>query len=652
MFADINTKHKKEYLRKGITSDALMRRVFPNKYKDYTRTYLLKEAGLTREGRDVAVLGTVREAVIKHTSNGAPMLVVKAYDREDTPFSARFICMAKLHPLFKAYVGSELFFGGVFQHDPIYGYSVFNPAFSANIQKEIRYKPIYGSIKNISEASHIRHIADAVSEKEIETIPAALLGKYPEINEAFRMIHFPKNGTEAELGKDRILLDDIVYFKLRLIEEQTGTLSRFTLPMRDYMEHQIRRFPYSLTGDQRASVNGILAQSEGGRRIRALVQGDVGSGKTAVAFCLMFCAAENGYLSVLMAPTQVLARQHYEELCRYTGNGEVAFVDSSLKKKERLALSEKVDSGSIRYLVGTSALLTFEFDREKIGLAVIDEEHRFGVEQRTGLYNSQTHIIIMSATPIPRTLAQSIYGTQTTIYQIREKPAGRLPVKTYYDNEQKAKNFLYARLKEGGQAYVICASKEDAGAEQKSVIKSASETYNEYRKLFEPLGFRVGLVTGSSGQAEKAETLDAFSEGRIHILVGTTVVEVGVNVPNATVIMILNAERFGLATLHQLRGRVGRGTKQSYCILVSETLNDRIRAMCLTDDGFRIAEEDLKERKSGDLLGLKQTGKNKYVEEILDHPEIAEDADEVVRKIDFQSAVNHLGKYRFIYGQD
>ena len=398
------------------------------------------------------------------------------------------------------------------------------------------------------------------------------------------------------------------------------------------------------------TVNGILELAEGGKRIRALVQGDVGSGKTAVAFCLMFCAAENGFQSVLMAPTQVLARQHYLELCRYTGPEEAVLLDGTSKGRGRASLETSISEGKVKYIVGTSAVLSAVIDREKIGLAVIDEEHRFGVVQRTGLYNDQTHVVTMSATPIPRTLAQSVYGKNTAIFQIRQKPAGRLPVKTYYDNGEKAVKFLYAQVKAGGQAYVICAAKEDCGQGAMEGVRNVEEVYGEYRRLFEPLGFPVGMVTSSVKQKQKETVLKDFSDGKIRILISTTVVEVGVNVPEATVILILNAERFGLATLHQLRGRVGRSSRQSYCVLVSNECGQRIRTMCMTNDGFAIAERDLKERRSGDLLGLKQSGKNKFVEEILDYPEIAQDADLAVRHIDFQSGINHIGKYRMIYG--
>ena len=325
-------------------------------------------------------------------------------------------------------------------------------------------------------------------------------------------------------------------------------------------------------------------------------------------------------------------------------------LDGTSKGRGRASLETSISEGKVKYIVGTSAVLSAVIDREKIGLAVIDEEHRFGVVQRTGLYNDQTHVVTMSATPIPRTLAQSVYGKNTAIFQIRQKPAGRLPVKTYYDNGEKAVKFLYAQVKAGGQAYVICAAKEDCGQGAMEGVRNVEEVYGEYRRLFEPLGFPVGMVTSSVKQKQKETVLKDFSDGKIRILISTTVVEVGVNVPEATVILILNAERFGLATLHQLRGRVGRSSRQSYCVLVSNECGQRIRTMCMTNDGFAIAERDLKERRSGDLLGLKQSGKNKFVEEILDYPEIAQDVDLAARHIDFQSGINHIGKYRMIYG--
>ena len=479
MFQDIDKKQKKEYIRKGITQDAHLRRLFPNKYKDYTHPYLLKDAHIPKEGRDIAVLASIREVSKKKSSNGIPMLVVKATDRDGTPFTARFMGMVRLHSLFKAYIGSEIIMMGQFQYDPIYGFSVFSPDFSHKIAENIRVKPVYGTIKNIPAAAHMRNIDSAVSEKEVDTLPPALRGKYPEINEAFHMMHYPDSLEAAAAGQARILLDDILYFKLRLIYEQAGTMSRFRFARHSYMDGQISRFPYQLTKDQMDTVNGILELAEGGKRIRALVQGDVGSGKTAVAFCLMFCAAENGFQSVLMAPTQVLARQHYLELCRYTGPEEAVLLDGTSKGRGRASLEKSISEGKVKYIVGTSAVLSAVIDREKIGLAVIDEEHRFGVVQRTGLYNDQTHVVTMSATPIPRTLAQSVYGKNTAIFQIRQKPAGRLPVKTYYDNGEKAVKFLYAQVKAGGQAYVICAAKEDCGQGAMEGVRNVEEVSGE-----------------------------------------------------------------------------------------------------------------------------------------------------------------------------
>ena len=650
MFQDIDKKQKKEYIRKGITQDSHLRRLFPNKYKDYSKPSLLKGAHIPKEGKDIAVLASVREVAKKKSANGTPMLVVKASDRDGTPFTARFMGMVRLYSLFQTYVGTEILIMGMFQYDKVYGYSVFSPDFSHKIPENLRVKPVYGSIKNISSAAHIRNISAAVSEKEGDTLPPSIRGKYPEINEAFRMIHFPVSIQEAIAGQNRILLDDILYFKLRLIYEQSGTMSRFSLTKRSYMDAQISKFPFQLTKDQMETINGVLEQAKGGKRARVLVQGDVGSGKTAVAFCLMFCAAENGYQSVLMAPTQVLARQHYLELCRYVGPDEAVLLDGTSKGRVRDSLEKSINQGKSKYIVGTSAILSAVIDREQIGLAVIDEEHRFGVGQRAGLYNDQTHVVTMSATPIPRTLAQSIYGKNTSVFQIRQKPAGRLPVRTYYDNGSKAVKFLYSQVKGGGQAYVICAAKEDCGQGTMEGVRNAEEVYEEYRKLFEPLGFPVGMVTGSTKQQQKEAVLGDFSSGKIRILISTTVVEVGVNVPDATVILILNAERFGLATLHQLRGRVGRSCRQSYCVLVSDKCGQRIRTMCMTNDGFAIAEEDLKERRSGDLLGLKQSGKNKFIEEILDYPDVARDADLAAGQIDFQTGINHIGKYRMIYG--
>lgn len=653
MFNELESIHKNAYMKKGISNDALIRRFVPYKYKDYTKDSLLCADCFSGGSVDMAVIGLIKDVQMKNDSSGRSMLVVKASDRNGTSFRINFIRInvKRIRPYIVSQINNEAIIMGAFQHDKIYGFSIFNPEISFDAVKALKVHPIYSSIKNISAASIKKHIEMMLKEQEQETVPDNLRSGFSEINHAFQMIHYPKTLDEALLGYRRLVLDELIYFKLRMISEERNRTSHFKLVNREVMDHAIASLPYALTNGQKKSVDSMIGIAAAGNRINALVQGDVGCGKTIIAILLMICCAENGFQSVLMAPTQILAEQHCAEIRKIVPAEEVVFIDGSMKKAERTKAEDLIRKGKAKYIVGTSALLTSDLPFEKFGLVIVDEEHRFGVCQRNALFNEETHVVTMSATPIPRSIALTIYGDGTDVYQITEKPAGRIPVKTYFDNGGRVKNFIYARLKEGGQAYVICPLKEEA--EEGSVMEnilSAEEAYKEYDSLFGKLGYRTGLVTGATKAADKERILDQFKNGEIHILISTTVIEVGVNVPNANVIAIYNAERFGLSTLHQLRGRVGRGKRASYCILVSDEPNNRIRTLCTTDDGFKVAEADLLERHSGDLFGLRQSGKNRFVEKVLEYPDIEKAAVQIADKMNFRSALAHIEKYDKIFG--
>lgn len=654
MFDELTKSFKKAYEKKGINSDAQLRRMFPRKYKDYTHPVSLKKVNFSLGNPDIAVVATVLST--KESYGKVSMLAVKAVDTEGTPFRANFININWAKKLLNGYIGTgkQVLFCGIFQYQEIYGYSCFNPIFCPDIHSGMKVLPVYSSIKGIGESTLPKHIGQAVAQPETDTIPGDIRGKYPEINDAFRMIHLPDNTDETALGRARMVLDDLVYFKLLLLSEGGCATSHFRPDKRQKMDEMLRALPYSLTMDQENTINAMLSYMASGKRLNALVQGDVGCGKTVIAYALMRNAAENGFQSILMAPTQILAEQHYDGFKQLVGEDEIAFFDGRVKGRKKEELEERIVMGKAHYIIGTSALLHIMLDRQKVALAIIDEEHRFGVGQRDSLVLSdETHIVTMSATPIPRSLAKTVYGDTTQVYQIRQKPAGRKPVITYYDDGKKDKQFLLWVLKQGGQAYVVCPLKEEAesGSRMEAVL-SAEEVFTEYSKVFGNLGFPVGLVTGTTKVAQKQAVIEDFKTGKLSILVSTTVIEVGVNVPNANLIVIKNAERFGLATLHQLRGRVGRGDRQSYCILVSSRKNERLAAMCRTSDGFEIAEADLAQRNSGDILGTRQSGRNHFIEEIIQYPEIEKDAAQVVEKLNYRYALMHLHKYSKIYQKE
>lgn len=655
MYESLKTAQKNAYKKKGIESDEEILRFLPRKYKDYRVPGLLpaNAYSVPEEGLDMAVPAQL-VSVKTNEKNGRPYTTVKAKDRAGTEFSAMFMNTERVAGYIASFAGTEILFMGVFKYDRKFGYSTFNPTWTANVSQNLKIVPVYSKIKGVADQTARMHLNADIYKGEEDTIPYRLSSGLIKINDAFQKVHHPETLDDIKTGTERLVLDDLVYMKAVMKETAGKQKTAISFKKRDGMDAMINRLPYALTNDQKKTIDTIIENTKKGVTVNALVQGDVGCGKTIIAFLLMRCAAENGFQSVLMAPTQILAEQHYNELKTLVSPEKIAFFSGSVKAKDKREMIEKIKDGSIEYVVGTGAVLTAGIEFKSLGLAIVDEEHRFGVEQRNGILKSAIHKIIMSATPIPRSLAKAAYGDDTDVFQIIEKPAGRKPVITYYDDGTKIDGFLYKCLKTGMQAYVVCPLKEEADQESVTAgLKSAEEVYTDYKKKFEPLGFPVSVVTGDTKAEEKDKVISEFQQGKTTILVSTTVIEVGVNVPNANIIIVQNAERFGLATLHQLRGRVGRGDKQAYCILVSEdNNNNRIRVMCSTNDGFQVAEADLLERRSGDFLGTKQSGKNKLVEELLSYPDIARKAEEIVNEMLPAERQKHIEKYAFLQKND
>ena len=652
MFENLKTIHRNAYAKKGITCDEQVVRFYPRKYKDYRTPALLKKEHFPESGLDLAVPGII-DTVKESVKNGRKITTVKARDREGTPFSAVFMNMRNIAGWMASMAGQEMLFMGTFKYNRIFGYSSFNPTWSTHIQEDLIIHPQYSKIKGMADDKMLANLDACLFKGEVDTIPVRLIAGYPGINDALRMIHHPSDPGMPAAGMARMILDDLVYMKAELAVNDVRTSSSVCLTKRTEMDEMIQHLPYALTGDQKNTINAILESAKSGISVRALIQGDVGCGKTIIAFSLMRCAKENGYQSILMAPTQILAEQHYKEFSKLVPPEEIAFLDGTVKASQKKKLLAGIKDGSLSYIIGTSAVLSVQ-EYANLGLAITDEEHRFGVKQRDGISMSGIHMLTMSATPIPRTLAGAIYGDHTDIYQITEKPAGRKPVITYYDDGKKTDGFLYSQLKTGTQAYIVCPLKEDAEDDSTAAsLTSVQEMFADYKQKFEPLGYHAEMVTGETPADEKNAVFERFRKGETKILVSTTVIEVGINVPNANIIIIRNAERFGLATLHQLRGRVGRGSAQGYCVLVSDDHeNERIRVMCNTNDGFEVAEADLKERRSGDLMGIKQSGRNKFVEELIAYPVIAVEAKRIVSQMTPAEMEEHIRKYEKIYPPD
>lgn len=649
---NLPTSKKNAYLKKHIINDSQLRRYFPRKYTDYRKFSTLHELDFSNGKVRAAVVGQLISIQKKPSTSGKSFVSIKAHDSCGVPFRIVFMNASYLFKKLSPCIGKTLAFMGDFISDATYGYSVVNPEYSDNTDSAPGIVAVYGKIKGIPDKTLREHIDRCLWEGETDTIPYPVAQQFllmPDIRTALWQIHHPTDEKSLQNARNRLLLDDLVYLKAALKASGRKQETDVSFPSSEKMMEMIKSLPYPLTGDQRKTIEDFIMQASKGFTVHALVQGDVGCGKTIIAFSLMRCAAENGYQSILMAPTRILAGQHYEALKELVPEEEIAFYDSSIPASRKSKYAKGIKDRSVKYIIGTSALLTAGFDFTGIGLSIADEEHRFGVEQRNGIFPERAHTIIMSATPIPRSMARAVYGDFVLVYQIKDKPAGRKETLTYYDNGSNIERFLLRVVQDGNQAYVVCPLKEES---EESSLSSVEAVTEKYKSILSPHGFHVGYVTGEMGTSEKDEAIAAFKENRVQVLVSTTVIEVGVNVPNANIMVIQDAERFGLSTLHQLRGRVGRGNGQGYCVLVSEKKNKRIEVMCSTTDGFQIAEADLKERKSGNLIGLKQSGRNFLVEEMLENPQMTELAGHLVSQMAPQELLAHTAKYDAVYPTD
>ena len=483
-----------------------------------------------------------------------------------------------------------------------------------------RILPLYRLTHGISNklvVSAVECALNACGDMLPELLPAEITEQYalPKVGFAYRNVHFPPDWETLALARRRLTFEEffVLCCATQRLRAQRESVPGERIPTPDVKEFYAA-LPFSPTRAQRRAADEALRDMASGKRMSRLLQGDVGSGKTLVAAALLWAAQRAGYQSAFMAPTEILAQQHVKTLQGFLApfGIRVCLLTGSMKAKEKSAVKAALEEGVCDVAVGTHALLTEDVRFHNLGLAVTDEQHRFGVEQRGALgeKGAQPHILVMSATPIPRTLALIAYG-DLDVSVIGELPPGRRPVETFLVSEalrERLNGFIRRQCSEGHQVYVVCPAVEES---EDGVLRSAEAWAQTLQQSVFP-DLRVGLLHGKMKSAEKDAALAAFSAGETDILVATTVVEVGVDVPNATLMVIENAERFGLSQLHQLRGRVGRGGAQSYCVLVSGTRQEetkkRLEALCRTTDGFQIAEQDLALRGPGDFFGSRQHG--------------------------------------------
>ena len=589
---------------------------FPRGYDDRTRLVTIEQlqADVPACFR-ATVMNTPRTAHIRKGLDLTKVTVADATGRLNLTFFNSPFAAQQLQ------YGTEYVFYGAVTGDFI-GYQMTNPVFEPADSPGVTTRqilPIYPLTAGLNNAAVLRAVrqALAICDPPEEVLPEPLRQKYGILpaRTAYQAIHQPQSMEEAAQAKRRMVFEEFFVFSAGLSLMRAARAEKQVSPYPEVdMEPFYHALPFALTGAQKRAIGEILADFQAGRPMNRLVQGDVGSGKTMVAAAAAFAAARSGFQTALMAPTEILAEQHAASLGRlFDPLGiRVGLLTGSMTPKEKRDIREQLETGDIQVAVGTHALLTDATRFSRLGLVIADEQHRFGVAQRSrlGAKGADPHVLVMSATPIPRTLALLLYG-DLEVSILDELPPGREPVETFLVGESyrpRINAFVRKQVSAGNQCFIVCPAVEE---NQDLGVKAAAAWAETLQQTVFP-DLRVALLHGQMKPAEKESAMASFARGEADVLVATTVIEVGVDVPNATLMIVEDADRFGLSQLHQLRGRVGRGKAKSYCILTTHNRNpdtlQRLKALCKTTDGFRIAEEDLKLRGPGDFFGARQSG--------------------------------------------
>ena len=618
----------KEELKITTIDDLL--HFFPNRYIDRSQFHLINE--LPKNNSEVQIKGKITQIEILQQKRGKRMVAhfedtsgkmdliwFRGYKwiRENLKLNQSYIIFGRLN-WFNGYVSMP--------HPEM--------ELEVNFNKSIKklFYPIYPSTEKLIRSGISQRVIQKLVLNLIEmggnffseTLPKYVLDYYKLIdkNVALKEIHFPTSQKKLSQAQIRLKFEELTYIQLQLIlknQQRKMKIKGFLFSeigstLKNFYNHQL---PYQLTSAQKRVIREIREDMGSGRQMNRLLQGDVGSGKTIVALFAILIAIENNFQACFVAPTEILAQQHFNSLRELLSdsNININLLTGSTKAKERKIINLGLENGTLPILIGTHAVFEENVRFKNLGLAIIDEQHRFGVAQRAKLWSKNTtppHILVMTATPIPRTLAMSLYG-DLDISVIDEMPPGRKPVKTmhkYDNNRLKVFQFIKEKIKEGQQIYVVYPLIEES---EKLDFKDLMDGYESLSRSFPIPKYQISIVHGKMKADDKAYEMKRFAEGKTQIMVATTVIEVGVNIPNASVMIIESAERFGLSQLHQLRGRVGRGNEQSFCILMTGSkLSDeskiRVQTMVKTNNGFEIAEVDLKLRGPGNILGTQQSG--------------------------------------------
>ena len=619
----------KEILSKelGINSYGDLLEYFPYKYVDRSKIFHISE--LTPDMPYVQIKGKILSYEERDTGKRNSMLVAHFSDGYGVADLIWFRGAQYILKNFKVGIeyivfGKPSVYGGRFQ----FTHPDMDDASKLQVT-EMGMQPFYGMTEIMKKRGYSSRSIEKITKSLVrilpplpETLPDFLINRLHLVSRdaALRMIHYPHSHQEMQKAQVRLKFEELFYVQLNILRYASDQRRKY----RGYVFNRIgdifngfyaHNLPFELTGAQKRVMHEIRADMCSGKQMNRLLQGDVGSGKTLVALMTMLIALDNGYQACLMAPTEILAEQHLQTIREFLKGMDirVELLTGIVKGKKRKEILDGLATGAVQILIGTHAVLEDPVSFCRLGIAVIDEQHRFGVEQRARLWAKSAnppHVLVMTATPIPRTLAMTIYG-DLDVSVIDQLPPGRKPVRTLhkFDNQLTS---LYQSIRRqielGRQVYIVFPLIKES---EKVDLKNLEEGYETLKQAFPE--FSLSKIHGKMKSAEKEEEMERFVKGETQILVATTVIEVGVNVPNASVMVILDAQRFGLSQLHQLRGRVGRGSDQSYCILVtnyklSEETRKRIDIMCDTNDGFQIAEADLKLRGPGDLEGTQQSG--------------------------------------------
>lgn len=641
----IGEKTEKLFYKAGIEKVNDLLRYYPRYYDVFEEPVLIRDLECDRTQ---AIKGTVvREVSVKRVRN---LQVVTGYLRDERGDAIKATWFNSPYLKGKLTIGSTFIFRG-FVKENYSNFSIEQPkifGIAEYNKKKGEMQPVYPLVSGLTNNMVQKAVKQALKLVETEEfLPEKIRNKYglEGLQQAIEHIHYPTDKNQLYSARKRLIFDEFfmfIYNIRNLKDKNTEIHNRHILEEPKEVKTLINNLPYKLTNAQKRTWEEIKRDISSTKVMNRLIQGDVGSGKTIIAFFALITAALNNGQGAMMAPTEVLARQHYDNLIElikeHNINVNPVVLVGSMTAKEKREAYKVIESGDADIIIGTHALIQEKVNYNNLTMVVTDEQHRFGVRQREAISEKgeRPHIMVMSATPIPRTLAIIMYG-DLDISVIDELPANRLPIANCVvgtDYRPNAYDFMTKQIAKGRQVYVICPTIEYSEAvEGENVIE-----YAEKLKRIMPVSVNIEFLHGRMKPAEKNEIMDRFANNQIQILVSTTVVEVGVNVPNATVMMVENAERFGLAQLHQLRGRVGRGKYQSYCIFINgsgkkEAL-ERLNILCKSNDGFLIANEDLKLRGPGDFFGVRQSGDFEFrLGDIMNDANILNQASEAVELI-------------------